>query len=600
MGFLERAMSTRGRHQRTRSTKGDETMPQSNPSQFKHSTKRKSIFPGLSSNAEQQPTRPRAATASAKASARTSYNQSEVNVRSTSQEDVVQPPNTSHYTGNHSFKCPSPALVNTKPKRTPPTSVAHLPTMPDSNAAVFSPGPKSSSKTTPPTWNRAVTDPVLTTTQRETLPKQTNTWENPIEGPQQRPTLRKQKSAWKSFGDLFRGKQARQPIPDQFYKVQPPSEEALGRSRRTAQDRVGVLDSPVASPAAKDERPVARVDSGRTSLVPVGAKGLNSALPPTPADAYPVRTSSRNPSANFFDPPPNEAGTNPRRTPRLDINIPEAGFDRYSIMFEKLLEPKVPLIERRLSKRVSCQTGNSPVISPALQPSSAGLHRSKTSPSLNRKPSLTIHIANSNYTVRSTQGQNAHQGPTAHRPRPPKRAMTAPLDQASPLPVPVEVKTPITARAVPLPESTTSSSSPRNSILSENSLPPTPNTAISLASSINTTIFGSPSSPPVEASAAVASIAKQISTTKPNTSSPPPPVPSRSEERPQLMRNYPTGTERFNRQIVQVSVARQVSVSKARRRVADASEVKQPLRPRVVELGKNRKSTLVMIEGGDS
>jgi hypothetical protein len=79
-----------------------------------------------------------------------------------------------------------------------------------------------------------------------------------------------------------------------------------------------------------------------------------------------------------------------------------------------------------------------------------------------------------------------------------------------------------------------------------------------------------------------------------------PPIPSRCEERPQLIRNYPTGTERFNRQIVQVSVARQVSVSKARQRVADAVEVKQPLRPRVVELGKNRKSTLVMIEGGDS
>jgi len=40
--------------------------------------------------------------------------------------------------------------------------------------------------------------------------------------------------------------------------------------------------------------------------------------------------------------------------------------------------------------------------------------------------------------------------------------------------------------------------------------------------------------------------------------------------------------------------------SKVRRRVADAVEVKQPLRPRVVELGKNRKSTLAMIESGDS
>ena len=594
MGFLERAMSTRGRHQRSRSTKVDEAMPQSTPSYPKHSAKRKSIFPGLSTNTN-EPTRPRAASARTSFN-QPSFNQSAVNIKSTPREEVVQPPNTAHFTGNHNFKCPSPALVNTKTKRTPPTSVAHLPTMPDSNATTFSPEPKSSSRNTPPAWNRAVTDPVLTTMQRETLPKQANTWEHPQDGPQ-RPQLRKQKSAWKSFGDLFRGKQARQPIPDQFYQVQPPSDEALAQSRRKIHDRVGVLESPVPSPMGKDDHAVARVDSGHTSLVPCGAKGLKSILPPTPADTFPVRTSSRNPE-NFFDPAPNGGSADPRRTPRLDINIPEAGFDRYSIMFEKLLEPKVPLLERRQSKRVSCQNSISPVNGPETQPLSAGLQRSMTSPSLNRKPYLTIHIANSNYTVRSTKGQNSYKGPVAHRPRPPKRANTAPSAATSPLPLPVplEVTTPITARAVPLPESTTTSSSPRCSILSENSLPPTPNTAVSLASSINTTIFGSPSSPPAEARRA--SIAKQVNT-KSYSASPPPPIPSRSEERPPLMRNYPTGTERFNRQIVQVSVARQVSVSKARRRVADAVEVKQPLRPRVVELGKNRKSTLVMIEGGD-
>jgi len=496
----------------------------------------------------------------------------------------VLPPNTSHFTGNHSFKCPSPALVNNKIKRTPPTSVAHLPTMPDSNASIFSPGPKSSARTMPPTWNRAVTDPVLTTMQRETLPKQANTWENQQDGPQ-RPQLRKQKSAWRSFGDLFRSKQSRQPIPDQFYQVQPPSDEALVQSRRTTRDRVGVLESPVPSPIGKDDRAVARVDSGHTSLVPSGAKNPN--------DAFPTRTSSRNPE-NFFDPAPSGASTDPRRTPRLDINIPEANFDRYSIMFEKLLEPKVPLLERRKSKHMSCQNDISPDTRPESQTLPAGLQRSMTSPSLKRKPSLTIHIANSNYTIRSAQAQSSHKGPIAHRPQPPKRSMTAP----SPLPVPKEAATPVTARAVPLPESTTSSSSPRYSILSENSLPPTPNTAISLASSINTTIFGSPSSsPPV---AAGGSIAKRIYR-KDYPSSPPPPVPSRSQGRPQLKRNYPTaGSEQFDNQIVQVSVARQVSVSKARRRVADAVEVKQPLRPKVVELGKNRKSTLVMIESGDS
>jgi hypothetical protein len=592
MGFLERARSTRGRHQRTRSTKVDESVPQSIPTQPKHSAKRKSIFPGLSSANTAEPTRPRAA------SARASFNQSTPFDKAAFREEIAQAPNTSHFTGNHSFKCPSPALVNSKTKRTPPTSVAHLPTMPDSTSSNFSPAPKSSSRVTPPTWNRSATDPVLSTMQRETLPKQVNTWEQSYDT-LQRPPLRKQKSAWKTFGDLFRSKQSRQPIPDQFYQVHPPSNEALVQSRRTAQDKVGVLDSPVPSPVGKDERKVARVDSGRESLEPTREKGLNGILPPTPADSFPVRTSSKN-AENFFDPAPNpedETLIGPRRTPRLDISIPNAGFDRYSVMFEKLLEPKVPLLERRQSKRTSCQNGASPVT--AALPSSAGLQRSMTTPTLKRMPSLTIHIANSNYAVRPSQAQSNYKGPVAHRPRPPKRSMTAPLTALSPPSVPSssEDATPITARAVPLPESTTTASSPRCSILSENSLPPTPNTAVSLASSINTTIFGSPSSsPPIPCQA---SIAKRISTNNHGSSSASPPIPSRSEERPQLMRNL-TGTERFNRQIVQVSVARQVSVSKARRRVADAVEVKQPLRPRVVELGKNRKSTLVMIESGDS
>ena len=57
--------------------------------------------------------------------------------------------------------------------------------------------------------------------------------------------------------------------------------------------------------------------------------------------------------------------------------------------------------------------------------------------------------------------------------------------------------------------------------------------------------------------------------------------------------------EDLERQIVQVSVARQVSVSRARRQVQQAAASKQPLRPRVVELSKNRKSTVVLIESGD-
>lgn len=53
--------------------------------------------------------------------------------------------------------------------------------------------------------------------------------------------------------------------------------------------------------------------------------------------------------------------------------------------------------------------------------------------------------------------------------------------------------------------------------------------------------------------------------------------------------------EDLDRQIVQVSVARQVSVSRARDKVQRPFISKQPLKPRVVEL-KNRKSTVVLIE----
>jgi hypothetical protein len=569
MGFLERARSTRGRHQRTRSTKVDEPVLQTAPSPMKPTTKRTSIFPGLSSNVRPETTRPRAA------SARTSANHSAVFERPKIFEDIDLPPNTAHFTGNHSFKCPSPALVNTKPKRTPPTSVAHLPTMPDSNTSTFSPAPMSSARATPPSWHRSTTDPVLSTTQREALPKQATAGQHPPQDSASRPQLKKQKSAWKSFGDLFRGKQSRQPNPEQFYKVQPPSNEHLAQTGRTSNGRIGVLESPVPSPVGKDERTVSRVDSGHDSLDPSRETGMNGLLPPT--KSFPARVDSRNdPRAD------GEAGA--RRL--LDINIPNAGFDRYSVMFEKLLEPKVPLLERRQSKRKSCRTGKSPSDAPkAIQPAK-GLQRSVTSPSLNRMPSLTIHIANSNYAIHSSQARAQQQKPTAApRPAPPKRSMTTPSTTTSPLVVPsrgaTASMTPRTARAIPLSESTTTSNnSPRCSILSENSLPPTPNTAVSFASSINTTIFG-----------------PEPTRTQPSAnkvSSPP------SESRRPLMRNYPTGSERFDRQIVQVSVARQVSVSKARSRVADAVEVKQPLRPRVVELGKNRKSTLVMIESGDS
>jgi len=598
MGFLERARSTRGRHQKQRSMQVDEVTPQgtstttpATPASARLSTtkpKRKSLFPGIGTTTTScEATRPRS-----RSSAHPGF-YSEADSTSRNGERSY-PSNMQFVTGNDSFRFPSPALVNNSTKKSPLTSVAHLPPLTTgNNSAIFTSGPQETSRKQPPSWNRSHTDPMMSATQREVLPMQANTWDDKL----QRPQLKKQKSAWKTFGSFFKGsKQARQSIPDQFYQIQPPSNDDLAQSGNATRGKMGVLDSPIPSPISKDEPTVARVDSGHGA-----EKGAGSLMPPPNRDAFPVRTSSRV-SANFFEPMSDSAGDsssgNPRRTPRLDINIPDAGFDRYSVMFEKLLEPKVPLIERRKSKRF--KDSGSPVEGPehlgAKKPS--GLQRSLTSPSLNRAPSLTIHIANSNRANRASTVPNPSKAPAvSHRPQAPKRSMTTPVNNSTPISVPSESRTPNTAIAAPLPASTTTASSPRCSIMSENSLPPTPNTANSLASSINTTVFGpSSSSPPKEPKQNQASSSQQH---QQDDAPPVPPLPNRSNDRPALLRNPPSGTERFNRQIVQVSVARQVSVSKARKRVADAVEVKQPLRPRVVELGKNRKSTLVLIEGGD-
>ena len=119
-------------------------------------------------------------------------------------------------------------------------------------------------------------------------------------------------------------------------------------------------------------------------------------------------------------------------------------------------------------------------------------------------------------------------------------------------------------------------------IYSENSLPPTPKTYTS-ASDIE--------------SIAVVRVGSQKHTgrrTNPQTTT--------SKPKPNKQANLylqVKSPDDLERQIVQVSVARQVSVSKARSQVRNALESKQPLRPRVVELNKNRKSTVVLIEGGE-
>ena len=65
------------------------------------------------------------------------------------------------------------------------------------------------------------------------------------------------------------------------------------------------------------------------------------------------------------------------------------------------------------------------------------------------------------------------------------------------------------------------------------------------------------------------------------------------EYKPQLRVHSPADLEQ---QIVQLSVAKRVSVSKAITQVKNSFDFKQPGRAKIVELGKNRTSTFVVIE----
>ncbi|KAM0720687.1 hypothetical protein Q7P37_004824 [Cladosporium fusiforme] len=587
MGLLERARSQRVRHTRKRSSRSvkSEDLGQAALKGSPPRTKRKSIFPGLSSSNTPSTTTSEASRPRSK-SAHEAFYQAQPEGATTPQAELTALPNAMRFPPrNDSFRFPSPALLNNNGKNTPPTSIAHLPSLtvdqkpppvPEDFEQILATPRNNFPKPLPPPYGRSATEPVITTTSHQPLPAQAYTWSNQSEEAQ-RPQIRKQRSAWKTFGDFFKGKQSKQPTPEPFYNIQPPSNDALTATPKRTLGKVGVLDSPLPSPVHGTGK---RVDSGRS---------LQDSSPPQ------TKRANRGKSQNFSRPNLNIDNCTldePNSTPKLDTVIPDGGFPRYSVMFEKLLEPKPKpsLLERRLSKRTQMERINAQDSNNAVTGETTSLQRSVTSPHLTRMPSLTIHVANSNHATKSKATHHSSRRPAA-----PKRSNTTPTTAHLALPA-FNARTPVTAKAIPLPKQSTNSSSTTsanpttvisspdsiNSMLSENSLPPTPTTATSIASSIDTTVFG-PSS-------------TSKATTTP---SPPPPIPSRSAERPHLMRNPPTGTEPFNRQIVQVSVARQVSVSKARRRVADASEVKQPLRPRVVELGKNRKSTLVMIEGGD-
>lgn len=261
--------------------------------------------------------------------------------------------------------------------------------------------------------------------------------------------------------------------------------------------------------------------------------------------------------------------------PRLDLDIPDHRMERYSVMFEKFLDGNVDrrpsIIERRqskLQKKRSLKRLDADKFMPTIP------QRSATSPHLSRMPSLSIQTGKKVRSPRVQAPATEELEPVTAvlKPLPPKRSNTAPPKAASPTRQNFSKPRAVAVAQDAVPEQ--SALARGLSVYSENSLPPTPTDEESV-------VEFQPPLPPKRAAAAGGS--------------------SRTPQKQRQPDPYQRvkSPEDLEKHVVQVSVARQVSVTKARKQVRQAVDAKQPLRPRVVELSKNRKSTVVLIEGAD-
>lgn len=234
------------------------------------------------------------------------------------------------------------------------------------------------------------------------------------------------------------------------------------------------------------------------------------------------------------------------QAPHLDLDLPDPKFERYSIMFEKLLvENRPSLLERRQSRLGRVQSVKKlelsshkvePTPIPRLEVNGVPESITIASPSL--ATSLSYRIG------KKILSPVAEAFTALHRPRPVQRSKTAPPLPTSPL-ARVFAKL-----AIEIP----SASSPASECHTDFSLPPTPLTF--------TTISESGSMGEMDEQCKVAHL---------RTRSP-------TEHR------------------AHVSVAREVDVRKSLEQGRGSVESTQPLRPKMVELFKNRTSAAVLIE----
>ncbi|KAK3049382.1 hypothetical protein LTR09_009301 [Extremus antarcticus] len=507
----------------------------------------------------------------------------------------------------YNFPTPSPRLPPRSAtfQRSPSPSPLFVKESPAIGMALGSP---SQAPMSMPTWGRSYTADQLSSKKMASTPPSRLSPAAPdqvaVRPP--RPELKKKTSNWKSIREMFGRKPTKAETPEPFYKVRIPQ----------AQDGLAVPRDTASPPVATGSSMRTRIHQ-RTPSMTRGMARLEARAEADLASFHPgaQKQKVRSPSViqkEGFSPMFRALGTqreseemfnsaherndsplstneknDPTRTPRLNLDLPSCGLDRYSVMFEKLLEdPKPSLLERRQSKLPRKKSLNpiEPIRSipeqaaaPSVNAPPALPQRSLTSPSL-LKSRLSIKVLNKNRDADDKTGSR-------NRTRPIQRSNTAPLGGQSPLAAAFK-KASKTAVLGLTPTSTTFS------LISENSLPPTPNTA-------NTALSDKDS---------VAIISNNTQRpTFPHSLEPnwnmvtAVPARTRSQHREPYLRVK--SPEDLEKQMVQVSVARQVSVTKARRTVQHATATtKQPLRPRVVVMGgreKERKSTVVVIEGGD-
>lgn len=425
----------------------------------------------------------------------------------------------------------------------------------------------------------------------------------------QKTELRKKKSPWRTLGGLFGRKPSKRDVDEPFYKLKLPQERDKQRSQlhpdfptpepSPLPDRTPRKHARTPSMTRGMARFEARAEADFASFNPDGKpRKMRSPSMIQNEGFSPMFRALKyhRDSEDMFRPVHEERTDSPLSmneknglgatpsTPRLDLDIPDSKFERYSVMFEKLLDEdrKPSLLERRQSKlqrNKSVKTldtvnsaGEEAGVSPLEVPEVP--QRSATSPHLKKQLSIKISKKMHSGAV-TTSDEN---GTAIHRPRPILRSKTAPPNAMSPL-----------AQSFSRAKTALLGRTPTSPARIENEVPETPMTIATLSDSDSVAVINNE----------LGQLHRKLDATEPSwdmiTGEAAKIDPEESPSR------YPRvkSPEDLERQIVQVSVARQVSVSRARQQVQRAVSSKQPLRPRVVELSKDRKSTVVLIESGD-